>query len=141
MMKTLSRMFIFMHSRRSQVALWIPAVCWCGFIFWLSSRSQLEPPDIPLPPHADKLVHFALYAILAWLSYRPAQVICGNKIDAAFLAVLFCAVYGVTDEFHQMHVPGRTADLMDWLADICGATAAMIWSTCIQSRVWIKPIK
>jgi len=30
------------------------------------------------------------------------------------------ALYGITDEWHQMYVPGRTPDLADWIADVVG---------------------
>ena len=38
------------------------------------------------------------------------------------LALVLATLYGVTDEFHQMFVPGRTADRYDVLADGIGAT-------------------
>jgi VanZ family protein len=41
-------------------------------------------------------------------------------------------VYGASDEFHQRFVPGRTADVLDWLADSLGACAFVIvpwWKT------------
>ena len=30
------------------------------------------------------------------------------------------AAYGITDEWHQMYVPGRMPDVVDWLADVAG---------------------
>lgn len=30
------------------------------------------------------------------------------------------AIYGMTDELHQMFVPGRSPDVLDWLADVFG---------------------
>ena len=31
------------------------------------------------------------------------------------------SLYGISDEIHQIFVPGRTADPIDWLVDTCGA--------------------
>jgi VanZ family protein len=39
---------------------------------------------------------------------------------AIALAILFGVMYAVTDEIHQMFVPGRTADAADLVADTIG---------------------
>ena len=36
-------------------------------------------------------------------------------------AVIGASLYGVSDEFHQLFVPGRMCDPMDWLVDTAGA--------------------
>jgi VanZ family protein len=46
------------------------------------------------------------------------------------------AAYGVTDEWHQSFVPGRTPDVGDWLADAVGAAAGVIVATGVaRARV------
>lgn len=42
------------------------------------------------------------------------------------LCVVLCLLYGITDEIHQMFVPGRTPDLADLRSDVYGAAAAML---------------
>jgi VanZ family protein len=37
-------------------------------------------------------------------------------------AIVLATLYGATDEFHQLFVPGRSADRYDVLADCVGAT-------------------
>ena len=37
-------------------------------------------------------------------------------------AIILATLYGVTDEFHQLFVPGRSADPYDVLADFVGAS-------------------
>ena len=39
-----------------------------------------------------------------------------------FVAILLATLYGVTDEFHQLFVAGRSADRYDVLADCLGAS-------------------
>ena len=38
------------------------------------------------------------------------------------LTIVCATVYGISDEFHQWFVPGRTADVHDVMADAIGAT-------------------
>ena len=44
-----------------------------------------------------------------------------GKWLALAVTVLFCTLVGVFDEWHQLHVPGRSGgDVGDWLADTLG---------------------
>ena len=107
-----------------------------AFIFYGSSQ-----PDLQLPPgFLDKPAHFLAYAPLGFLFVRalsgglPARV----STPTAFLAVALTTGYGVTDEIHQMFVPGRYADWTDLIADaIGGAVGAFLgwgWGIIRGSR-------
>lgn len=37
-----------------------------------------------------------------------------------WVLLLVGALYGLSDEWHQMFVPGRFADPRDWIADLVG---------------------
>ncbi len=43
----------------------------------------------------------------------------------------FTGLYGLSDEWHQIYVHGRSAELLDALADVCGGTfggvAFLLW--------------
>jgi VanZ family protein len=47
-------------------------------------------------------------------------------------AVVISTLYGVSDEYHQLFVPGRSFDVFDMLADfigsVVGASAIGAWS-------------
>jgi len=105
---------------------WVPAVVWMAVIFWLSSRPGPAPAGIEIP---DKIAHFAVYAVLGALLWRAAAPLGAGA--AAALGIVICALYGVSDEFHQRLVPGRTADVRDWIADIAGAAAAVVVTVLI----------
>jgi len=49
---------------------------------------------------------------------------------AAGLAIAIAVSYGLTDEVHQMFVPGRSAEVADLIADAAGACAgtAACWA-------------
>lgn len=79
----------------------------------------------------DKLAHFSAYAagsaLLTWAlwastAWPPQRVI--------WIAIVSLALFGATDEWHQLHTPGRSgADRYDWLADVLGAAAAAFLTT------------
>jgi VanZ family protein len=105
---------------------WIPVLGWCALIFWASSQSKVPEPSFWLPPHADKIIHAIIYAILASLTYPLIRSFGGSPRSAALIAILTASLYGMTDEWHQSSVTGRTADIMDWLADTIGACLVIV---------------
>ncbi len=51
----------------------------------------------------------------------------GSKLPSKYILVtafVLVALYGLSDEYHQSFVPGRTATLWDWLVDLLGALVA-----------------
>lgn len=99
------------------------ALAWAAGLFWASS----QPNPFPFVPQGilsqDKLLHAAAYAVLGALA--GAAVASGGLAPARAiaLAAALASAYGVTDEWHQAHVPGRQADLGDLAADALGALA------------------
>ena len=94
---------------------WWAAALWAGLIFWLSSSPDAQGGVnlLDLIPYGDKLAHAAAFGLLASFIYLASR--------GAWLAVVAASLYGVTDELHQHFVPGRTADVADWIADTAGA--------------------
>lgn len=88
--------------------------------FWLSSSPDAQGVGsfLDLSPPWDKLYHAGNFGVLAGLLYLAT--------GRAWLAVLLASAYGVSDELHQAYVPGRSADVLDWLADTTGATFAVL---------------
>jgi VanZ family protein len=70
-----------------------------------------------------KSAHLTEYAVLAAFLYnslKPAGNPFWSRI-AAIWALLASASYSITDELHQLFVPGRHASLFDCLIDTAGA--------------------
>jgi VanZ family protein len=61
--------------------------------------------------------YLALAACLAMALNGPRR----KLWQAALLAIAVASLYGVSDELHQLFVPGRESDPMDWLTDTLGA--------------------
>ena len=103
----------------------IPMLTVMGIIFFLSQQPGTEL-QLPLPPGTDKFGHGGLYAFLAWAALLAvAPVLPRRTLRVGVLVVLFCLLYGISDEFHQSFVPGREPSGGDLLADAAGALAAV----------------
>jgi VanZ family protein len=95
-------------------------------IFALSAQSQLPSPEERwLDFVIEKSAHFAEYVILAALLVRALDPLRVGRRRAFVIAVLIAWLYALSDEFHQLFVPGRAADwsdiLVDWMGAVVGA--------------------
>ncbi len=124
---------------------WIPVLVWGAVIFTLSTSafsavntSRIIDPMlrwlIPGISAASvdvvhmlvrKAAHFTEYGILFWLLIR------GPMAQRPYLALMLCVVYALTDEGHQVFVPGRTASLYDVALDSTGALFSHFLTTAI----------
>jgi VanZ family protein len=116
----------------SRLSLWAPVGAYGALIFALSSVSNV--PALPMSV-SDKSAHVVLYTGFGFLVMRALAGGVGRQVTvrAVFAALAICAVYGLSDETHQLFVPRRTFDLWDLTADVAGgglgSAAWWIWST------------
>jgi VanZ family protein len=101
------------------------ALTWMAGIFYLSHQPTLDVPS--LFENQDKVMHFGAYGLLGvlLLGAMPLEA-AGYRSRQIALATLIASLYGISDEFHQSFVPGRSPDVMDWLADTSGAFLAAL---------------
>ena len=107
----------------------LPAVIYAAIIFALSAQSnplQFLPPELLLQ---DKLLHTIEYAALGALLVPALRLTGLSWAPALVLAVVLASLYGATDEFHQSFVPGRNADVLDWVAETLGAALGAVAAT------------
>lgn len=84
--------------------------------------------DDSVIPHLDKMLHAAVFGLLAFLLLRLAFSFGFSNSWRTLLGVsLIVIALGVLDEWVQASVPGRTASLMDVLADVVGVLAYMLF--------------
>ncbi|UCC89248.1 MAG: VanZ family protein [Anaerolineales bacterium] len=117
-------------TRRSRIRdlawYWLPPLIWMGIIFFLSAQPKLPSPPSPwLDMLLKKGAHFGAYGILAfwWWRALSAGAVAGRA--ALGLAFAVSVLYGLSDEFHQSFVPGRSARLLDALIDAAGAATVL----------------
>lgn len=101
-----------------------------AMLFGLSSLSTLPSPPADLSFYD---VHIAAYAGLGAVTARATGKGLRDVSWRAVLgAIVISSLYGVSDEYHQMFVPGRSFDVLDIVADtigsVVGASAVGAWS-------------
>ena len=99
---------------------WLPAVACATLIFWFSGQSSVPALVEGVPDEVGHSIGYLIFSLtLVWgatsgLSKELA-------VSAAVLLWVVAAAYGMSDEFHQSYVSGRTPSLADLLADAIGA--------------------
>lgn len=108
-------------------------------IFWLSSfpRFEFVPDRWQIEP-VSLTVHALEYGLLAALLWRAAQRTPALSCWSWQASLLITLLYAASDEVHQAFVPGRYADVRDWLADAAGAAVA-VW--LLQRRAQVSPAR
>lgn len=88
-----------------------------------------DVPNLSALPEgmSDKTGHFLAYGLLGGLLLRAVTLATWSRIDArsGLVAWAISAIYGASDEWHQVFVPGRMAGVDDWVADVLGAAAVV----------------
>jgi len=112
----------------SALRLWLPVVVWAALIFALSSvpdlNSGLGGWDLVL----RKLAHATEYGILGALL--------GRATGRSQVAVAVGVLYAVSDEVHQLFVPGRRGAPLDVLVDAAGVTlGVLLWQRARARRL------
>lgn len=108
------------------VSAWLPVAIYMAAIHFLSSLHTL--PELPGSFISwDKAQHFFAYTGMGLLACRASRLRpLLSRIRANAQAFGVVVLYGAIDEIHQIYVPGRSADVDDWIADAAGALFAVV---------------
>lgn len=141
------------HSRVFLVASWFFVATMLAVIFYMSSKSgelidtgsgiisllrnALITATTSFFGHAidvSPIGHFTEFFLLGLALINALRLT--FPLDKASLYALICAsVYGASDELHQILVPGRSCDPMDWLVDtIAAALAVALFALVIRLK-------
>jgi VanZ family protein len=131
-----------MNKRRQR---WVLAFLWMTVIFFLSAQSGNESAllstsifkplfDLLIPMGISnevlsmiirKSAHFISYLILGILVYRAMdtyEIVASQKM---YLSLLLCFGYAISDEIHQIFVPGRAGTMIDVVIDGLGSATSI----------------
>lgn len=120
--------------------LWLSAiVIWVVTIYFLSSTSKTMPEGGFEFPHIDKILHFGYFFGGGIILATYLLLITGEDSSVfvrMLLPLVILAVVGALDEYHQTFTPGRSGnDPFDWLADVLGAGAGILFANRFHSFV------
>ena len=100
-------------------------------IYWLIlfTATSLPVQRLPSIGFTDKINHFLAYFILAvlvnlTLIYQRKSRFLFNK--ASLVTIFIGLLYGAFDELHQILIPGRFAETLDWIADGMGTFVGVL---------------
>lgn len=107
----------------------VPMLLCMGTIFFLSHQPG-ENIDLPLFPGFDKIAHLAVYGVLSWtvILAFSAEIRERRKSLVFAAALVIPIIYGISDEYHQSFIAGRSSELGDLVADGLGPLlVSLIW--------------
>ena len=118
-------MFDYFERNKKKI-LYIPLL-----IYWLILLilTTLPGRDLPKTGINDKIEHFTAYFFLGFLlsltSLFQNKFLKIKKNFALFTGIII-GLYAALDEIHQLFVPGRNCDILDWTADMIGASIGIL---------------
>jgi VanZ family protein len=140
-----------MYKGKSFIFSWTAVLLWLVLIFYLSSQPAVESDGlskkvtkviienvgkvVPLDGQTSttvdlveqfnhlvrKYAHFTLYFVLGMFmmnGFRQSGVV---GLKGFLFSLLFCILYAISDEVHQIFVPGRGAQVTDVMIDSAGS--------------------
>lgn len=115
---------------RARLLRWLPALIWMALIFYTSSQSSLPIDGYPQHDELHRLGHAIAYSTLAVL----VRVAVAGWRAPARLALAISVLYAVSDEIHQIFVPGRTGSPRDVAFDAVWSAVALLALAWWQRR-------
>ena len=137
------------------VLIWLCVAALCVTIFVFSSKSAVESSEQSgaiieffyklfgvgfTDFFVRKLAHFSEFLLLGFLS-ALAFTYTLTDIKKIYLGVVFSLLYCISDEIHQIFVPGRACQFRDVLIDFSGilvGTAVLFLLYLLFKHFWGK---
>jgi VanZ family protein len=101
----------------------------CALVFALLYVGAKPVAAGLIPAPWDKLAHFAVYTAITTL------LLLGTRLRWPLATFCVVMLLGAGDELLQTSLPGRTADVADWLTDIAAGIITCAILLCIHNRV------
>jgi VanZ family protein len=107
-----------------------------ALIFALSHQSVLVEIEHAVGEKTFyKTAHVVVYAILAWLWWRALSARREVGWRVLTVALGLTVLYGISDEVHQLFIPGRYGRIADVLFD---ASGALVMILLLRQYEWLR---
>ncbi|MEK5079760.1 VanZ family protein [Solibacillus sp. FSL W7-1436] len=138
-----------------KILAWLIVILWMMLIFYFSQQPVFDSRDLssnittqlieivekvtPLENVEKKQVHhlvrkyahFTIYFFLGIFALLALKLTGLKHSLSAIIALVLCMIYAVTDEYHQLFVEGRGAQLKDIFIDWAGAATGITVATLL----------
>lgn len=84
-----------------------------------------------------KKAHFFIYLVLGFLVINALRASNHRGLRSIGIAQVICMLYAISDEIHQLFVPGRSAEFMDVFIDSIGAAVGIVGYIAISRIIEI----
>src|SRR5690625_733386 len=129
---------------------WTLVLCWMGMIFYLSHQPatvsselsssitqifihviEITLPFVQLQQETwhfliRKSAHFIAYLMLGIFIIHALYVSDLRRYDGIIIAIAISCFYAISDEIHQIFIPGRSGEIRDVMIDTFGATSGIL---------------
>ncbi|MDX8361108.1 VanZ family protein [Cytobacillus sp. IB215316] len=133
------------RKKPSYIILWITVITWMILIFYLSSQVEEQSDHLSknitqviiesaekVSPQSEfnlhkmnrlvrKNAHFIAYLVLGMLIVLALRNSGWSSLKSSGVALMICVLFAISDEFHQLFVSGRGAQMRDVIIDSAGA--------------------
>jgi len=105
---------------------WTPLIIYASLIFFISSQPQqvvegfLNGIEVK-----DKIFHIVEFFILSIFIFRLLEFY--QVKHRYIITIIISTMYGVTDEIHQLFVPGKYYSILDIVANFLGSTVILMY--------------
>ncbi len=142
-----------------KILSWIVLILWMALIFFFSSQvaeqseqlsdgitEKIVAVMVKVNPNAKiavekisffvrKNAHFLVFLVLGVLTVNALRCSGVGGYRGILAAIAVCVFYAITDEIHQLFVPGRSCQFTDVLIDSAGATVgAFIFGMILKKK-------
>jgi len=112
--------------RHKVVLVYLPLIFYWILLFTLTT---LPSKSVPVIGVNDKVEHLLAYFGLSFLLYltllfQKKSVLL--KRNALLFTLIIVFAYGIIDEVHQLMIPGRSCEFIDFTADMLGGILGLI---------------
>lgn len=105
---------------------YIPIIILSIIIFYFSHQSE-TPNHFPDFEWSDKILHFFAFLIYGSTVQYSLMYKIKDKKSFYFMCLLIGVLFGASDEIHQSFIPGRDADIFDFIADSFGIATSLLF--------------
>ena len=111
-------------------------------IFILSSFPYIEQPIRVyyvynfIITFIEHVIEYSILGLLLFFGFLSRNIDNNGKtLNIALLAILVSTIYGITDEIHQIFVPGRNCDIIDVIADLIGSCIGVFIGKLLSNQI------